>query len=150
MVCPTHVPANLAYSSTIDYREDVRYSGDLPTCPYCSAAPEDAWVCTEFVVALPHPSPLTPCHLIVAPRRHVAAFYDLDVQEQRMIWETISELCRNIAESVAAEGYDAGFVDAPVSGEPDFHAYLHLVPRVPGQRMALPSGAEWVDLGPQP
>jgi hypothetical protein len=37
-----------------------------------------------------------------------------------------------------------------VSGEPDFHAYLHLVPRVPGQRVVLPSGAEWVDLGPQP
>lgn len=112
--------------------------------------PEDAWVCTEFVVALPHPSPLGPCHLIVAPRRHVAAFYDLDVQEQRMIWEAISHLCRRIAEFVATEGYDAGFVDSPVSREPNFHAYLHLVPRVPGQRAVLPSDAEWVDLGPQP
>jgi diadenosine tetraphosphate (Ap4A) HIT family hydrolase len=113
-------------------------------------APEDTWVCTEFVVALPHPSPLAPCHLIVAPRRHVAAFYDLDVQEQRMIWEAISQLCRRIAESVETEGYNAGFVDSPVSGEPNFHAYLHLVPRVPGQRAVLAGGAEWVDLGPQP
>jgi diadenosine tetraphosphate (Ap4A) HIT family hydrolase len=113
-------------------------------------APEDAWVCTEFVVALLHPSPLAPCHLIVAPRRHVAAFYDLDVQEQRMVWETISQLCRRIAESVATEGYDVGFVDSPVSREPNFHAYLHLVPRVPGQRAVLPNDAEWVDLGPQP
>jgi diadenosine tetraphosphate (Ap4A) HIT family hydrolase len=107
-------------------------------------------VCTEFVVAVPHPNPLGPCHLIVAPRRHVAAFYDLDVQEQRMIWETISQLCRRIAESVATEGYDAGFVDSPVGREPSFHAYLHLVPRVPGRQVALPSDAEWVDLGLQP
>ena len=112
-------------------------------------APEDAWVYTEFVVALPHPSPLAPCHLIVAPRRHVAAFYDLDVQEQHVIWETVSQLCRRIAESVTTEGYDAGFVDSP-SREPNFHAYLHLVPRVPGPRVALPKDAEWVDLGLQP
>jgi diadenosine tetraphosphate (Ap4A) HIT family hydrolase len=102
------------------------------------------------VVALPHPIPVSPCHLIVAPRRHVAAFYDLDVQEQRMIWEAISELCRRISASVAVEGFDAGFVDAPVSRQLDFHAYLHLVSRIPGPRVVLPSDAEWVDLGPQP
>jgi diadenosine tetraphosphate (Ap4A) HIT family hydrolase len=123
---------------------------DLSTCPYCSVAPEDAWVCTEFVVALPHPSPLAPCHLIVASRRHVAAFYDLDVQEQHMLWEAISQLCRRIAASVATDGFDAGFVDAPASIALDFHSYLHLVPRIPGQNVELPRDAEWVDLGPQP
>lgn len=113
-------------------------------------APEDAWVRTEFVVALPHPNPLTSCHLIVAPRRHVAAFYNLDVQEQRMIWEAVSQLCRQISTSVVVEGFNAGFVDARVREVLDFHAYLHLVPRIPGRRVVLPSDAEWVDLGPQP
>jgi diadenosine tetraphosphate (Ap4A) HIT family hydrolase len=102
------------------------------------------------VVAVPHPIPLNACHLIVAPRRHVAAFYDLDVQEQRMIWEAISQLCRRIAASVPVEGFDAGFVDAPAGDELDFHAYLHLVPRIPGESVVLPSDAEWVDLGLQP
>src|ERR1039457_2033951 len=64
------VPGNLAYSSTIDYRQRVRYSRDLPTCPYCSVAPEDAWVCTEFVVALPHPdrksTRLNSNHLVIS------------------------------------------------------------------------------------
>ena len=67
-----------------------------------------------------------------------------------MIWETLSQLCRRIGESVATEGYDVGFVDSPVSRDPNFHAYLHLVPRVPGRQAVLPGGAEWVDLGPQP
>jgi len=102
------------------------------------------------VVAVPHPIPLNACHLIVAPRHHVAAFYDLDVQEQRMIWEAISELCGRIAASVPVEGFDAGFVDAPAGDERDFHAYLHLVPRIPGESVVLPSDAEWVDLGLQP
>jgi diadenosine tetraphosphate (Ap4A) HIT family hydrolase len=107
-------------------------------------------VFTEFVVAVPHPSPLASCHLVVAPRRHVAAFYDLDVQEQRMVWDAVAQLCQRITESVPVEGFDAGFVDSPMGGQPDFHAYVHLIPRIPGKRADLPRDAEWVDLGPQP
>ena len=105
---------------------------------------------TEFVVAVPHPTPLASCHLVVAPRRHVAAFYDLDVQEQRMVWDAVEQLCRRIATSIHVEGFDAGFVDSPAGYEPGFHAYVHLIPRVPGQRVDLPGDAEWVDLGLQP
>ncbi len=105
---------------------------------------------TEFVVAVPHPNPLAPCHLVVAPRRHVAAFYDLDVEEQRMMWDALAQLCRRITESLAVEGFDAGFVDLPAGEEFDFHAYIHLIPRIAGQSAGLPSDAEWVDLGMHP
>jgi diadenosine tetraphosphate (Ap4A) HIT family hydrolase len=121
----------------------------LPSCAYCSVAPEDTWLSTEFVVALPHPAPLGPCHLVIAPRRHVAAFYDLDVQEQRMIWQALAQLRQRIGESIAVEGFDAGFVDAPNGADMEFHAYLHLVPRTPGQKVTLPANVEWVDLGSQ-
>ena len=113
-------------------------------------APEDVWVSNEFVVAVPHPSPLASCHLVAAPRRHVAAFYDLDVQEQRMIWDALAELCRRITATIPVEGFNAGFVDAPAGGAHDFHAYVHLVPRIPGRHIELPGGVEWVDLGSQP
>lgn len=105
---------------------------------------------TEFVVAVRHPNPIASCHLIVAPRRHVAAFYDLDVQEQHMIWDALRQLCRRVTTSMNAEGFDAGFVDAPVGEKLDFHTYVHLVPRIPGQRVTLPRNTEWVDLGSQP
>jgi len=44
-------------------------------------------------------------------------------------------------------GFDAGFVDAERGEEDTFHTYVHLVPRIEGQRNALPMGPEWVDLG---
>jgi diadenosine tetraphosphate (Ap4A) HIT family hydrolase len=115
-------------------------------CQYCSVAPEDAWVSTDFVVAVPHPSPAGTCHLVIAPRRHAAAFYDLDVQEQRMIWDTLAQLRRRIASTLAVEGFDAGFVDAPVGGDVDFHTHIHLIPRIAGQKVELPGNAEWVNL----
>ena len=142
--------SHLANASTIDYWRAVSYSIGLPTCSYCSAAPEDAWVFTEFVSAAPHPNPLASCHLVVAPRRHVGAFYELDVQEQHMIWEAMSELCRRITASIHVEGFDAGFVDAGANDDLDFHTYVHLVPRIPGESVDLPTDAEWVNLGSQP
>ena len=122
----------------------------LPSCPYCSVDPQEAWVLTDFVVAVPHSNPLAPCHIAVAPRRHVAAFYDLDVQEQRMIWDALAELRRRIAASIDVQGFDAGFVDATSEHDLDCHAYVHLVPRIAGHTVALPRDAEWVDLGSEP
>lgn len=66
-----------------------------------------------------------------------------------MMWDALAELRQRIATSIDVEGFDAGFVDAPAGQELDFHAYVHLVPRIPGQRVALPRECEWVDLGLQ-
>jgi len=120
----------------------------LPNCTICSATPEDAWVFTEFVVAVPHTNPLTSCHVVVASRRHVAAFYDLDVQEQRMIWDALAQLRERIQGSLDVEGFDIGFADAP-QGEDGAHAFVHLIPRINGESYDKPRGVEWVDLGSQ-
>jgi diadenosine tetraphosphate (Ap4A) HIT family hydrolase len=130
----------------LSFRQCVRvYIGGLPTCPYCASAPEDAWILTKDVVALPHPKPLASFHTVVAPRRHVAAFYDLDVGEQRYIWDVISILRQRISATLKVEGFDIGFYDGP-HGDPDAHAVVHLVPRIAGAKITLPSDIEWVVL----
>jgi diadenosine tetraphosphate (Ap4A) HIT family hydrolase len=121
----------------------------LSNCPICAIASEDAWVLTEFVVAIPHTNPLTSCHVIVAPRRHVGAFYDLDVQEQRMIWDTLALLRTRIKTSLNVEGFDVGFADAPPNDDGAGHAFVHLIPRIAGESYDKPRGVEWVDLGSQ-
>jgi diadenosine tetraphosphate (Ap4A) HIT family hydrolase len=101
------------------------------------------------VVAIPHPDALSSCHVAVAPRRHVATFYDLDVQEQRMVWNALGELRDRIMASLNVEGFDVGFADAGDGGAD--HAFVHLIPRIPGESVDLPRGPEWVDLGlPEP
>lgn len=82
---------------------------------------------------------------MIAPRRHVASFYGLDVQEQRVIWDMLRELRVRISKSLKVEGFDAGFVDPPAGAEIE-HTHVHLIPRVAGQSVARPA-AEWVDLG---
>jgi diadenosine tetraphosphate (Ap4A) HIT family hydrolase len=118
----------------------------LPNCKICAITQEDSWVFTELVLAVPHASPLGSCHVIVAPRRHVAAFYDLDVQEQRMIWDALAQLRQRITAALVVEGFDVGFADAPNGDDGSGHAIVHLIPRIPGESVERPSGVEWVDL----
>jgi diadenosine tetraphosphate (Ap4A) HIT family hydrolase len=123
------------------------YSDYLPACTICSITPEDAWEWTEFVVVAPHSNPLASCHMLIAPRRHVSDFYDLDVQEQRMVWDAVGEMRKRVAASITVEGFDVGFVDAPPNDDGSAHAYVHLIPRISGEHYEKPSGVEWVDLG---
>jgi diadenosine tetraphosphate (Ap4A) HIT family hydrolase len=74
----------------------------------------------------------------------VSAFYDLDVQEQQALWELVTEIRARVARSMRVDGFQIGFVDFPDS---DAHAYVHVVPRIPGEDVVLPAGIEWVDPG---
>ena len=62
-----------------------------------------------------------------------------------MIWDALAQLRQRIAATLVVEGFDAGFVDAPV-GEHDFHTHIHLIPRIAGQKVDLPGNAEWGNL----
>jgi len=100
---------------------------------------------TDDVVAIPHPTPLASCHIVVFPRRHVPNFYDLDVAEQRQIWHIIGQLCKRIQSSLQVEGSDVGFADGE-HDDPASHAYVHLIPRIAGDRVEFPMNAQWVNL----
>jgi diadenosine tetraphosphate (Ap4A) HIT family hydrolase len=83
--------------------------------------------------------------MVVAPRRHVTEFYDLDVQEQQAVWALVVEIRDRVARSMRTEGFDIGFAEGDEGG----HTVVHVVPRLPGERVVLPPGIEWVDAGGQ-
>jgi diadenosine tetraphosphate (Ap4A) HIT family hydrolase len=114
----------------------------LPACPYCDVAADEAWIVVEDAVALPHPNPFAACHVVVAPTRHAAAFYDLDVKEQRAVWDLVLDIRRRIVDALPVDTFSIGFADG--AGE-DAHTHVHLVPRTRGEHIALPAGIEWVD-----
>jgi diadenosine tetraphosphate (Ap4A) HIT family hydrolase len=83
--------------------------------------------------------------MVVAPRRHVVAFYDLDVGEQRYIWDVLSILRERISATLKVDGFDVGISDG-AENDPDAHAVVHLVPRLAGAKVVLPADIEWVVL----
>jgi ATP adenylyltransferase len=111
----------------------------VQNCFFCSTSPDDAWVTSEYGIALPAAQPLTPGHVIVAPIRHVAGFYDLDVEEQHGLWDLVSEVRRHVKSALHVESVAVGFEDGERN---QGHTHIHVVPRRPG--VSLPDGIEWV------
>jgi len=93
-------------------------------------------------MAVPHPQPVTACHMVVVPRRHVRAFYDLDVEEQRVLWELVTEIRNRISAVLVVKGFEVGFVDGTPMSET--HATVQVIPRTGDDDIELPAGVEWV------
>ncbi len=76
---------------------------------------------------------------MVAPSRHVAGFYDLDVEEQRGLWNLVSEVRRHVMATLLVKSTSIGFEDGE---ENQGHTHIHVVPHRAG--LQLPGGIEWV------
>jgi diadenosine tetraphosphate (Ap4A) HIT family hydrolase len=114
----------------------------MAICPYCSVSAEGAWASTENALALWHPLPITPGHCTVAPRRHVVEFHDLDVQEQRAVWDLVDQMRRHIASYFKVDRFHIGFANFPPE---DFgHTHIHIVPVGQGEYAELPKDIEWI------
>lgn len=114
----------------------------MANCIYCDVSPDEAWISTDLAMAVPHPQPLTPCHMVVVPRRHVRAFYDLDVEEQRVLWELVNEIRKRISAVLVVKSFEVGFLDGPPLS--DTHASVQIIPRTGDEEIELPAGVEWV------
>ena len=60
-----------------------------------------------------------------------------------MVWDLIADIQKRIAAALKVDGFDVGFADG--TAESPVHAHVHVVPRPPGETLALPQGVEWVN-----
>ena len=80
--------------------------------------------------------------MVVVPRRHVRAFYDLDVEEQRVLWELVTEIRNRISAVLVVKGFEVGFLDGTPTSET--HASVQVIPRTGDEALDLPPDVEWV------
>jgi diadenosine tetraphosphate (Ap4A) HIT family hydrolase len=113
----------------------------VPTCPLCSLTEADSWLYSAHALALPYSNPVGFGHAIVAPRRHVSHFFDLDAFEQKTVWEAVRAIKRRVAEGLKVETFHVGFVDFE---DGEGHAYIHVIPRGVDEEFALPDGVQWI------
>jgi ATP adenylyltransferase len=111
------------------------------TCPLCSLAEADSWLFSDHAISAPHDNPVSFGHAVVAPRRHVSLFFDLDAFEQKMVWDAVRAVKRRVAEGLRVERFHVGFVDYEHG---DGHAYIHVIPQGVGDEFSLPEGVQWV------
>jgi diadenosine tetraphosphate (Ap4A) HIT family hydrolase len=111
-------------------------------CSYCFVPNENTWAVGEYAFAVPPLAPVTRSHCIILPRRHVARFYELDVQEQHAVWELVRDMRKHLAGTTGASRFQIGFAD--FASEDEGHAHIHVIPCAPGEPVGLPRDVEWV------
>lgn len=105
-----------------------------PNCVFCAIVAGRAEASfvhrDETVVAFMDINPVTPGHLLVAPRQHLPALADLDQETATRMFTLATELAAAIrASDLRSEGINLFYADGKAAFQEVFHAHLHVFPR---------------------
>lgn len=114
-------------------------------CPFCDPDPVRVAHEAGEIRVLRDLYPVTPGHLLVIPRRHVACWDDATADERAALMtgvETARSLGRT--EDSTIEGFNIGWNDGPAAGQTVMHLHLHVIPRRSGDVDDPRGGVRWV------
>jgi diadenosine tetraphosphate (Ap4A) HIT family hydrolase len=95
--------------------------------------PERVVLQNELCIAVQDQYPVTPGHVLVIPKRHVADYFDLGRPELNAGQFLLEHLKREIiANDPSVQGFNVGINSGQVAGQTVFHCHLHLIPRRAG------------------
>ena len=75
---------------------------------------------------------LSPGHVIVVPRRHVADFFEMSGAEQGSVVALLNRAKKLIDEKHHPDGYNIGVNVGKAAGQNRMHVHVHLIPRYAG------------------
>ena len=78
-------------------------------------------------------------HVLAIPRRHVADFFDMTVEEKTAILSLLDRAKAQIARDHSPDGYNIGVNIGKAAGQSRMHVHVHLIPRYAGD-VPNPSG----------
>jgi diadenosine tetraphosphate (Ap4A) HIT family hydrolase len=101
-------------------------------CPFCHPDPARVVFSNAVIVALWDGFPVSPGHLLVVPRRHVATWFEASEEEQREIWQAIENGKEAICQIYQPDGFNIGINIGEAAGQTVPHLHLHIIPRYHG------------------
>jgi diadenosine tetraphosphate (Ap4A) HIT family hydrolase len=102
----------------------------IADCPFCAA--EGAVLGNELAYARYDRYPVTPGHLLIIPRRHVADFFDVTDAERAALWDLAGQAHALLQRERNPDGFNIGINVGAAAGQTVFHVHMHLIPRYRG------------------
>lgn len=103
---------------------------DETACPFCSAP--GAVLANERALAIWDTHPVTPGHLLVTTRRHVADFFALSTDERRDLLDLLWCAQGLLNDLHRPDGFNVGVNVGEAAGQTIAHVHVHLIPRYRG------------------
>ncbi len=109
------------------------------TCPFCSPGHDEIIQENDLAYTRYDKFPVSPGHLLIIPRRHIATVFDASPDELAALWALLSAAKTSLDIRFRPDGYNIGINDGASAGQTIPHLHIHLIPRYSGD-MSDPRG----------
>ena len=106
------------------------------SCPFCKS---EFYLENTTCYARLDLYPVSEGHTLVIPKRHVATWFDMSLQEQTDAMTLVAEARDYLSTKYVTNDFNIGVNCGVVAGQTVPHAHVHLIPRYKGD-MADPKG----------
>ena len=97
------------------------------------------WIASnDLAFAIRDSYPVSPGHSLVIPRRVVATWDETTPAERSALTDLMSLVKDQLRTELNPDGFNIGFNEGAAAGQTVFHLHIHVVPRKPGDGLALP------------
>lgn len=122
--------------------EDV--SAPQHCCPFCSIDPATVVAENELAVAIHDGFPVSPGHLLIIPKRHVASFFEVTEEERGALFALVARAREILVREHRPDGFNVGINDGAAAGQTVMHLHIHLIPRYSGDTRDPRGGVRWI------
>jgi diadenosine tetraphosphate (Ap4A) HIT family hydrolase len=98
-------------------------------CPFCRT--DGALFENGLAYVRSDKYPVSPGHVLIIPKRHVADFFLTTAAERAAMLTLLDEAKSRLDREHGPAGYNVGVNVGEVAGQTIFHVHLHLIPRYP-------------------
>ena len=101
-------------------------------CPFCRNFESRLAFEDRLLLGLWDKFPVSPGHLLIVPRRHVAGWFEATDAERAALTQALETARTVIEEEHAPDGYNIGMNLGESAGQTVFHLHIHVIPRYKG------------------
>lgn len=114
------------------------------TCPFCTMDSSRIILENDHAIAIYDGFPVSPGHLLIIPKKHIASFFEANDQEQFAIFKLLAEARELALKEHTPDGFNVGINDGVTAGQTVMHLHLHLIPRYAGDSPDPRGGVRWI------
>jgi len=101
-------------------------------CPFCRVTAERVLAANSNALAFADAFPVSPGHTLIVSKRHVACFFELNVDEALAVYDLLGRMKALLDVKLKPEGYNIGINCGEPAGQTVMHFHVHLIPRFMG------------------
>lgn len=101
-------------------------------CIFCRIPKEDIVAESDLCLAFYDQFPVSPGHLLIIPKRHVAGYFDLTPDEITAMQSMLFDMKAVVDALYKPDGFNIGVNVGEAAGQSIFHVHMHLIPRYAG------------------